>query len=291
MTTYRIKPNKSIVKEFPAGGNYGIELSSINSLDAFKNILKISEKYNFSPDRIDECRGFSRLPIFETKEILKICIDKQIGFYTGIGIRSMYDIGGYARSRNGYRASYKIRGNKNVEYAYDEIKRAVDFGIRGFIIYDEGFLNYINNKRKIREIPSDIVLKASVHMSCSNKWTAELLYKNGANTINLVPDLSIEMLDEIRKQISVPMDVYTDTASDAGGFLRTNEVPEIITICSPVYLKCGSIAQENQNHLPNVDEIHERLRQTKCVIDIIEKKCPDKTRVSKKELTLGIPKA
>jgi hypothetical protein len=275
--------------EFKQGGKYGIELSSINSLSSLKEVLKKGKTFDVIPDRVDECRGFSRLPKLEVTEIVKICNDNQIGFFTAIGIRSMYDIGGYAKSKNGYRASYKIRGNFGIQKAFDEVKRAIDQKIRGFILYDEGLLYFLNQRKKESSIPQNVMFKASVHMGISNPFSAKLIHEIGANTINVVPDLSLEMLSEIRQNVSVPLDIFTDTSSDAGGFLRTLEVPDILMKLGPVYLKCGSISQQHQNHMPSSDEIMERIRQTRCVLDTIERECPDYERVNKNELTLGIP--
>ncbi len=276
--------------EFQSGGKYGIELSSINSLKVFNELLKAAKNYDIIPDRIDECRGFSRIPKNEVREIVKICREYNIGFFTAISIRSMYDIGGYSKSKNGYRASYKIRGEIGIRKAYDEVRRAIDSKIRGFIIYDEGLLYFLNQKRKEKQIPKDIVFKVSVHMSISNVFSALLMEDLGADTINVVPDLSIEMLKEIRHKVQIPLDTFTDTSFDGGGFLRTNEVSEIINCCSPVYLKCGAISQQHQNHLPSNDEIYERIRQTRCVLDTIERNSQHVRRVNRNELTLGIPK-
>ena len=126
-------------------------------------------------------------------------------------------------------------------------------------------------------------------MSISNAFSALLMEDLGADTINVVPDLSIEILKEIRKKVQIPLDTFTDTSIDGGGFLRTNEVSEIINCCSPVYLKCGAISQQHQNHLPSNDEIYERIRQTRCVLDTIERISEPVRRVNKNELTLGIP--
>jgi hypothetical protein len=275
--------------EFISGGKYGIEIASVNSLAVLRDLLKFCNEYSFIPDRVDECRGFSRLPKNEVAEIVQICRDEGIGFFTGISLRSMYDIGGYAKSKNGYRASYKIRGNTGILKAYDEIRRAIDFGIRGFIIYDEGLLYFLNQQRAQNKIPADVVFKISVHLGVSNPFSSILMCELGANTLNPVPDLSIEMLKELRESIQVPLDIFTDTSTDGGGFLRTSEIIDIIKNCSPVYLKCGSISQVHQNHLPNQTEILERVRQTRCVLDVIENDSEVYLRVNKKEVTLGIP--
>lgn len=276
--------------EFTSGGKYGIEISSVNSLEVLKELLAFSKEYSFQPDRVDECRGFSRMPKLEMKEIVSICSDRGIGFFTGISSRSMYDLGGYAKSVNGNRASYKIRGDSGILNGYDEIRRAIDLGIRGFIIYDEGLLYFLKVQRSEGKIPDEVVFKASVHLGVSNSYSAILMNELGANTLNPVPDLSLGILKEIRNKIEIPLDIFTDTSSDAGGFLRTFEVNDIIKHCAPVYLKCGSISQKHQNHLPGHHEIRERVRQTRCVLDVIEKEHTKNDRVNSNEYTLGIPK-
>lgn len=281
--------SEELKNEFAAGGHYGIELSSINNLKILTEAINHSKKYDFVIDRVDECRGIFRLPDAEIKEMIHICAREKIGLYFSIGPRAIYDIGGFVKSDNGKRIGYRLRGMENLIYAVEDVKRVIDFGARGLLIYDEGLLYVLNQMRKNGDLPPEVIFKLSVHMGCSNPLSAKVYCDIGADTVNIIPDLSIEAIGAFRKAIQAPIDVFTDTASEAGGFIRTYDIPQIILSASPVYLKCGPISQQHQNHLPSADELNERIKQTKNVIEHIKRYLPEAKQVSKTERTVAIP--
>lgn len=275
---------------FDAGGNYGIEISSINNIDILRRTLNYLDKYSISADRFDECRGIFRLSDEEIAEMANICADRQIGLVMSVGPRAIYDIGGFSKTTNGSRVGYRLRGMENIVRAIEDVKRAVDLGIRGILIYDEGLLSVLNSMRSDGKLPSDIFFKLSVHCGVSNPISCLLFEKTGADTVNIIPDFDLPMISSIRETVNIPIDIFTDTAAEAGGFIRTYDAPEFVRIASPVFLKCGPVSQPRQNHLPQEEELHERVRQTKRVIESIEKYLPTASRVSKNERALCIPK-
>lgn len=276
-------------QEFSAGGHYGIELSSMNNLKVLIKTFKLAKQYKFKIHRAIECRGIVRLPDREIKEMVKVCFDEQTGLILSVGPRAISDIGAFAQSSNGKRIGYRLRGLENVIHAIEDIKRAVDLGIRGFLIYDEGLLFLLNQMRNEGELPKNLMFKFSVHGGCANPFSAKLLAQHGADTINIVPDLDLGMIKSFRKVIQEPMDIFSDTAKEAGGFLRTYDIPEIISYASPVYLKCGPISQQFQNHLPSETELEERVKQTQCVIEHIARYLPEARQVNATEKSLAIP--
>jgi hypothetical protein len=56
---------------------------------------------------------------------------------------------------------------------------------------------------------------------------------------NIPSDLSIAQIATIRQAISAPIDFYIEAPDNIGGFVRTYEIPEIIRVAAPVYLKFG----------------------------------------------------
>lgn len=276
--------------EFSAGGHYGIELSSMNNPKILKQALCFSKEYKIHVDRVIECRGIVRLPDQDIKEMVKICSMEDIGLILSVGPRAISDTGAFAASQNGKRIGYRLRGMENIIHAVEDIKRGIDLGVSGFLIYDEGLLYLLNKMRREKKIPQGIVIKYSVHAGCSNPLSAKFLAENGADCINVVPDLSIHMLSAFRRTTAVPLDVFSDTAKSAGGLLRTYDVPQIIKYTSPVYLKCGPISQPEQNHLPTVVEIEERVKQARNVVEHIQRYIPEAKQVSSNEPTLARPR-
>lgn len=260
-------------KTFDDGSHYAIELSSVNNLSILDRVIAISSEEGIRINRVDECRGISRLPQAEIKDMLGLCAEHDISLVLSSGPRAIYDTGGFVRSTNGSRMGYRLRGMDNLRYALDEIFYACDLGVRNFLIYDEGLLAVIDRLRLVGDLPKDITLKLSVHCGCSNPAAAQVYEKLGADSINVVPDLDLSMLSEIRQSIQCPIDIFTDTAQEAGGFLLTHRVPDIIRYSAPVYLKVGAISQPQQNYLPTEIEIAERMKQLSCVVEVINRKC------------------
>lgn len=274
-----------MLNEFTAGGHYGIELSSMNNYKIIKETIKRLKKKGIQADRFDECRGLMRLTDREIKDILSITRDHNIGMIFSIGPRAIYSLSAFVKSENGKRMGYRLHGSEQVKHALDEIKRGVELGVKGFLMYDEGLLSKADSLRKTGTIPKETIFKLSVHCGCANYLSAQIYEKLGADTINVVPDLSITDLKDIRKKVKVPLDLFTDTAKAAGAFLRTYDVPQFISVAAPVYLKCGPISQAQQNHLPTSEELEERVKQTLIVKETIQRYLPKAKQVSFKEKT------
>jgi hypothetical protein len=213
-------------RRFEEGGQYGIEVSSVNNPKILKNVLALADQAEITIDRVDECRGIFRLPNAEIKEMVQICHERQIGLIMSVGPRAIYDTSAFAQSTNGSRMGYRLRGMQNIIRATEDVKRAVDLGVRGFLVYDEGLLMFLNSLKNDGMIPPTAVLKLSVHAGCANPLSARLFEKSGADTIDLIPDLDLPMLSAMRHAINCPLDLFTDTAQEAGGFFFDKNKPE-----------------------------------------------------------------
>jgi hypothetical protein len=274
---------------FAGGGKFGIELSSINNASILRAALDFARQYSIRVDRVDECRGIVRLPQADLREMIRICAGEGVGLLLSSGPRAIYDTGGFVRSPNGRRMGYRLRGLDSVVRAADEVRRAADLGARGFVIYDEGLLSLLAQLREAGELPPNTVFKVSVHVGCANPLSARVYAQLGADTINPVPDLDVSMLSGIRAAVSCPIDLFTDTSEEAGGLLRTYDVPDFVRVAAPVYLKCGAISQPRQNHLPTMDELRERIRQTTCVVEMLARHELGDAQVGTRERTLALP--
>src|SRR5438046_10741294 len=63
--------------------------------------------------------------------------------------------------------------------------------------------------------------------------------QRGASTINLPTDLTLAQIAAIRATVDVPLDVYVEAPDNLGGFVREHEIPALIRVASPVYVKFG----------------------------------------------------
>jgi hypothetical protein len=88
-------------------------------------------------------------------------------------------------------------------------------------------------------LPADMQAKVSVMLPASNPASARLFERLGASTINLPTDLSLAQIAAIRAAVDVPLDVYVEAPDTVGGFVRHHELPELIRIAAPIYVKFG----------------------------------------------------
>ena len=81
-----------------------------------------------------------------------------------------------------------------------------------FSVYDEGCLWLLNEMRKAGEIPADCHFKVSAHAGHGNPCSAKLLELIGANSVNPVRDIQLQMLAAMRQAIDIPIDIHTENS-------------------------------------------------------------------------------
>jgi hypothetical protein len=93
--------------------------------------------------------------------------------------------------------------------------------------------------RAAGDLPADMQAKISVMLPIANPATARVLEQLGASTLNVTPDLSLAQVAAIRAAVACPLDVYVEVPDNLGGFVRLHEIPELIRVAAPVYIKFG----------------------------------------------------
>ena len=144
-----------------------------------------------------------------------------------------------ARSAAGGTLAPAAHGQEQIVAALDDIRRAADHGFRSVLIADLGLLSVFAQAREDGFLPADMQAKISVMLPVANPATARVLAGLGADTINLPTDLSLAQIAAIRAAIDVPLDVYVEAPDNVGGFVRHHEIPELIRVAAPVYVKFG----------------------------------------------------
>jgi hypothetical protein len=107
------------------------------------------------------------------------------------------------------------------------------------LIADLGVLSAFTVMKEAGELPSDMQAKISVMLPAANPAAARVLEQLGAATINLPTDLSLAQIAAIRAAVDCPLDLYVEAPDTIGGFVRMHEIPELIRVASPVYVKFG----------------------------------------------------
>jgi hypothetical protein len=131
------------------------------------------------------------------------------------------------------------RGQEQVVACLDDARRAADHGFRSVLIADIGVLSAFAAARRAGLLPDDMQAKVSVMLPAANPPAARVLADLGADTINLPTDLTLPQIAAIRAAVDVPLDLYVEAPDNLGGFVRHHEIPELIRIAAPVYVKFG----------------------------------------------------
>ena len=199
----------------------------------------------------------------EITDLVTTCRELRVQLRMAIGPRGLFDIGGQARAGSAVAAAsaYRLRGTEQLVQALDDVGRALDLGVRGFLVFAEGLLAALARLRDAGELPAEVRLKASSNMGASNPVHTQVLAHLGADSVNLQRDLDVRMLAAVRAATDVPLDLHTDNPPGTGGFVRTYDVPEMVRVAAPVYLKTGNAAQDFSDTAPDARTLDAIARQ------------------------------
>lgn len=131
------------------------------------------------------------------------------------------------------------------------------------------------------------MVKVSVQVAQANPISIRLMEQIGAGTYNVPTDLTLSRLAAIRQAVDLPIDIYVEVPDDVGGFIRHYEIPEIIRVAAPVYIKFGLRNAPNiypsGTHLEqtSIALSKERVRRAKLGLEMIKRYAPD-LKVSEK---------
>ena len=277
-------------KRFTDGAQYRFEVPGIQKPSAIRALVDATDKYGVEVHRVTQTKGIMLLTDSEILEMANIAKDAKIELFLSVGPRATYDTSASARTEEGKRIGYRLRGYDNLVYAIEDVKRAIELGIRGIVVYDEGLLWTLDKMRKAKEIPIDTFFKVSAHTGHGNPASAKLLEEIGANSINPVRDLQIPMIASIRNAIDISIDLHTENPKSSGGFIRHYEVPDIIKYAAPVYLKTGGSVASHHGWETTKKQAGERIRQVSLVQDMINRYYDEAIMSKRETANLAIPK-
>lgn len=262
-------------KGFHDGGQYRFEVPGIQSPKVMEALLDEMDKYQISLHRVTQTKGIMMLTDNEIMEMVKLAKDYGTDLILAIGPRATTDTSASVNTPEGVRMGYRLRGQEQIVRAVEDVKRAAAFGCRSFLVYDEGCLWLLNEMRKAGEIPADCHFKISAHAGHGNPCSAKLLESIGANSINPVRDIQLQMLAAIRQAIDIPIDIHTENPKSTGGFIRHYEVPEMIRIAAPIYLKTGGSVAKTHSWDSSEADAKQRAKQVSLVKRVIDAYYPE----------------
>jgi len=274
---------------FPDGGYFRIEVPTMNSAEAVAALLETADKNGITINRVTETYGMFRHTRQEIKDYCRLCHDYGCELLMSVGPRATYDTGATVLSPQGVRISYRLRGMEQLLRAIEDVKRGIDLGVRGFLIYDEGMLWVVGQMRKDGELPKEIIFKTSAHLGHCNPASFKLLESLGADSINPVRDLAVGMHAALRAAVKVPLDIHTDNPPASGGFIRVFEAPDIVRVAAPVHLKTGNSVVSAHGQITSASDGRKMADQASIVVEMVNKYYPEAKQSPRGSSDLRIP--
>ena len=127
--------------------------------------------------RVTQTKGIMLLTDHEIMEMADMARNAKIELFLSVGPRAPYDTSATAKTPEGAKIGYRLRGYDNLRYAIEDVRRAVNLGVRGILVYDEGLLWVLNKMREEKELPANVQFKVSAHCGHGNPASALLLEK------------------------------------------------------------------------------------------------------------------
>lgn len=268
----------SSAARFSDGAQYRFEVPGIQGPAAMKALLNSVDQYELTIHRVTQTKGIMLLGDEDIAEMVSLAKQHQVELVLSVGPRATNDTSASVQTIEGQRMGYRLRGQEQIVRAIEDVKRACVLGCRSFLVYDEGNLWILDKARAVGEIPSDCKFKMSAHAGHGNPCSGKLLESIGANSYNPVRDIQLQMLSAIRQAISIPLDVHTENPASSGGFIRHYEVPEMIRISSPIYLKTGGSVAKTHSWDSTEADAKKRAKQVMLVQRMIDQYYPSAIR-------------
>jgi len=226
-------------KRFADGGQYRIEIPSVEGPRALEAVVAAAAEHGVGVHRISQGSGIMLLADAEISAMLALGRAQGIEVCLFVGPRASWDVGVQAASTSGRVLGASLRGADQLAYGIEDVLRAAALGVRSVLVGDVGHLMVLGRMKAKGDLPSDFVLKTSITLPAANPATARVLEDLGATSVNLPVDLSLAQIAAVRQAIDVAIDFYVESPDDFGGAVRHYEIPELVRVAAPIYLKFG----------------------------------------------------
>jgi hypothetical protein len=224
---------------FPDGAHFRIEIPSVEGPAVLEEVLESAENEGIVVNRVSQGSGAMLLRESELRAMAALGSAAGIEVSLFVGPREGFDVVLQPRTEDGAGHFGQLRGLRGLRYAVEDIARAAECGIRGFLIADAGLLALVSELQRAGELPDDIVWKVSVMLAPSNPLALRELDRLGASTVNVPSDVSVEQLRELRAATTLPLDLYVESPDALGGVVRGDELGDLAAAGAPLYAKFG----------------------------------------------------
>lgn len=285
----------SSAKRFPDGAQYRVEIPSVEGPSALVALLEEADRLRVVIHRISQGSGVLLHTDSEITTMAALARERGMEISLFARPNAAWDTGAMAVAPAGRVVAPRLRGQDQLVYAIEDVRRACALGIRSVLIADEGALWVLGEMRRAGELPADLQFKVSVMMGSANPAAIQLMARLGADTFNIPTDLTLAQIAAIRQAVDIPLDIYVEAPDDLGGFVRLYEIPELVRMAAPVYLKFGLRNAPNiypsGTHLDAtaVALTRERVRRARLGIDLLQRYYPEATTSTLCASGLAVP--
>jgi hypothetical protein len=266
---------------FPDGAHYRIEIPSVEGPRVMAAVLEEAARLSVPIHRVSQGSGILLLTDAEISAMVDLGRGSGVEVSLFVGPRAAWDVGAQILSSAGKNLGARLRGMDQLIYAVEDVRRACELGVRSILVADEGLLWLVDQLKRDGELPADLIIKVSVQLGAANPIAIRLVEQLGATTYNPPTDLTLPQIAAIRQVVSLPLDIYVETPDDFGGFIRYYEVPQLIRIAAPLYIKLG--LRNAPNIYPTGAHIEatavqmgrERVHRAAVALDVIHRFFPE----------------
>jgi Peptidase family U32 len=224
---------------FADGAQYRIEIPSVEGPACLEAVIDEAARLEVPVHRVSQGSGVFLQTDDELDAIARTAAEARMEVSLFARPNAAWDTSAMARSPAGAAVAPTSRGQEQIIQGLEDVRRAAAHGIRSVLIADLGLLSVFGAMRAAGELPEDMQAKISVMLPAANPAAARVLADLGANTLNLPTDLTLPQIAAIRAAVDLPLDLYVEAPDNVGGFVRLHEIPELIRIAAPVYVKYG----------------------------------------------------
>lgn len=224
---------------FDDGGQYRIEIPSVEGPAAFEAVLDEAAKLGVPLHRISQGTGITLLRDADITAMADLGATHGVEVCLFVGPRAPWEGSAAALTPDGKYVGWRHTTTAALGHAYEDVVRAAELGIRSVLAADEGLIQLIGDARDGGTLPTDMIIKASAVLGIANPLGAKLINRAGADTINVSSDTSIGELAAFRAVLAAPLDLYIESPDGLGGFVRYPELPDIVRVGAPIHLKFG----------------------------------------------------
>jgi hypothetical protein len=264
-------------KRFPDGAQYRVEIPSTEGPRCLEAVLEEADALDVAVHRVSQGSGVFLLTDAELDAMAAVAAAERVEVSLFARPNAGWDVSAMARAPAGAVVAASARGQEQVVQVLDDARRAASHGFRSVLVADLGVLSVFSAMRAADELPRDMQAKVSVMLPVANPATARVIEDLEASTINLPTDLTLAQIAAIRAAVDIPLDVYVESPDSLGGFVRHHEIPELIRVASPVYLKFGlrnaPDVYPSGTHLDTVTVAlsRERVRRARLGLELLER--------------------